>query len=521
MFLVGIGGVANAIPNVRVVTGPTSWDQQVTTFGTSDYVVNADFGALGAIFYNVARGLCGCLQDVAPASAPAPQLAFDAFVTISAPGTSVSWPPNSVQEAFLYYSFSAQPQVYAYELMSGATVLRTDIINPCSISRKTACGGSCGTISDKQLIPRFFRSTADAAQAPTGGFGAGATETCGAPFRKPGPLTAEQIEFVWVTAGGVVCAARSVDGTFYKFSVSRGGAAGVNQRAPQQLRLGAATGFNFLQLDGASCTPPRCSADVEIVFAVDQRFSAADYLLVQTYMANFAANYYNDSNNRIRMGAFFQDGTRVGFETALNPIFGNLVRGVPRGNPAATLDFQAFVLSAINAFWPAARAPGSPPRYLLTIVGGADSSGQATFTSLNAARASKGIEAWALGVAVGSNQLSLLPQLSDNPPAAQYVHYNVLGTASLLSTQLLEQAPRMCPLSDLCGGSCTGGVCVCGVCTCPVCTSTGTDKCATIECQGTSKVRNAIKVKTYHNHCFMPSLVSAHQIFAHADVCLL
>lgn len=165
LFLVGVGDVAGNIPQVVLTTGPTAWNQQADTFGPADYVVNADYAALGAIFYNVAKGLCKCLQDQTPCqdtgAAPlcANQMKFDAYVVVSASSTSAQWPINSVVEAYLYYEFNANPARFAWEVMSGTTLLRTDIVNPCSVSRRIGCPGStCGTIADKALIPRFFVS---------------------------------------------------------------------------------------------------------------------------------------------------------------------------------------------------------------------------------------------------------------------------------------------------------------------------------------------------------------------------
>ncbi len=65
VFLVGIGGVNSHIPNVQLMTGPRAWDQQVPTFGSSDYVTNANYAQLGALLNAVAKGLCPCLQDQA------------------------------------------------------------------------------------------------------------------------------------------------------------------------------------------------------------------------------------------------------------------------------------------------------------------------------------------------------------------------------------------------------------------------------------------------------------------------
>lgn len=292
---------------------------------------------------------------------------------------------------------------------------------------------------------------------------------------------------MWVNAANSICAARAVDGTFYEFFTSSAKTTpGANQRGtnpPQQLRLGTAP-FDFLQL--STCASPTCNADVDLVFAIDTRFpSLTDWTNVKNYV-NTIVTSFADSNNRIRAAAVFADGTRIpstGFETALAS-FGNQVRAQQRPATATTSwDIAGTLTSTINTLWPASRTPVDAPRYLLTIVGGPDvNNPTGPIAALDTARNSKNVEMWAIGVAAGSNQVQLLPLISDQPPAAKYVHSDVLGLSSLLVQQVIDQSSRMCPVSDLCNGNCPSGLCLCGVCSCPPACRPVTSACQVSAC---------------------------------------
>jgi len=500
VFLVGVGGISNHVPNTQLVTGPTAWDQAVGSFGTSDYVINADFAALGAIFYNVAKGLCQCLQDQRGCEGPncAAQSNFDARVQIQTTAGSSSFAGSSVFEGYLYYDFLAAPARFAIEYLDATSELeRTDIINPCQVSRRISCGGTCFNTADVAFIPRFFQEDSDLNGGPNPGTGFEPTASCrtGAQVYNKilTPNQPQQIEYLWVN-NGLICGARAVDGTLYEFfQDALKSQSGVNNRPqgkPQQLRLGSTAPFNFEALNG--CSSPTCSAEVEIVFIIDSNAARTDYYLQQEYVKNIAASF-DDANQRIRFGAFIGSGNgagripATGLQTQL-VVFGNQVLGYqPPTLPAGPVDFYQAATAAINTFWPQDWTPADPPRYLITTVASVDAHGAWTAQERNAfyqLRNDRGVlQSWATGIVTGSSQLGTLESLSNNEPPLQsnaYTHYTALGTADLLETQWVDQAARMCPRADLCGGTCQGQ-CVCGQCKCPTCSSP-VDKCQSASC---------------------------------------
>ena len=230
---------------------------------------------------------------------------------------------------------------------------------------------------------------------------------------------------------------------------------------------------------------------MEIVFLIDQNQAQSDYYLSLLYVKTISG-MFSDDNNRIRMGAYFsRPSDKINF-TAQLAVFGNQVLSVAKPSGTITTNFLTSATSAINAFWPTARLATDPPRYLLTAVGSVDAQGlwsasqQSTFDQL---RLNRGVEAWATGVGVGGTQIATLVSLSDpaiaRAPlgASSYNHFVGLASSSVLLDQAADQAARMCPLADLCGGTCQGR-CVCGVCDCPSCTANDPlDKCKSVSCK--------------------------------------
>jgi hypothetical protein len=501
LFLVGIGDVTNHVPNTVLMTGPTAWDKQVGTFGTSDYVIDANYAQLGTLLNAVAKGVCPCLQDqspcVDPTTPPAPagltcatQSNFDARVTITTGTTSATFPANAVLEAFMYYDFFGKPSRFALEYLQGTALARTDVVNPCNVQRQVSCGGACFTTADLGFVPRLFVASGDTASTGAGGLvPSNAACAAGSVFAKAGPLTqGQQIAKIWMV-GGVACAARAVEGTLYEFwTTGAKTAPGVNYRnpgKPQQLRAGVTTPFNFDQFNG--CGSPICGSEVEIVFVIDQNMGQSDYLAAQQYVKTIA-NSFDDANNRIRFGAYFSTASQaIPWQTQLG-VFGNQVLATIR--PAtATSNFAALATNAINLFWPAPPAATDPPRYMITIVGSVDNPATwtaGTQTAFDTLRLNRKIEAWATGVDVGGSQFSTLISLSDSTvsrnglPAYSYNHYVGLASSTLMSGQAPDQAARMCPRADLCGGTCQG-LCLCGVCQCPTCAAQ-TDTCKVVSC---------------------------------------
>ena len=499
MFLVGVGGISNHVPNAQIVTGPTAWDQTVGTFSTSDYVIDTDFAALGAIFYNVAKGLCQCLQDqtICSGAQCEAQSNFDARVQITTAVTSTAFPANALLEGYLYYDFLAGPARFGIDYTDNAGQLqRTDIINPCQVQRKITCGGNCFSTADVAFTPRFFRENSDQQPGPplTGFMPSAACTTGGQVYTKEPdpskPLEDQAILFLWTNAADIVCAARANDGTLYEFFRDAAKTvSGVNNRfpgKPQQLRLASTEIFNFAALD--QCQSPTCSAEVEIVFMVDPNTGASDYYLQSDYVKRIAGTFDN-ANNRIAFGAYIPTPTperipATGMQAQLD-VFGNQVLGYRPNVPSGPVNFYEAATAAINAFWPNPMLATDPPRYLLTTVGSVDAEGtwtQAQRDAYNQLRLARGVlQTWATGVGVGATQLNTLESLSFNPLAlTSYTHYTTLGTSDLLATQAVDQSARMCPVSDLCGGTCQG-LCLCGVCTCPTC-SVPTDLCQSASC---------------------------------------
>ena len=498
LFVVGIGDVTNHVPNTVLMSGPTLWDKQVSTFGASDYIVNANYAQLGALLNAVAKGLCPCLQDQAPCvdfggAQPTctAQSNFDARVKITTTTSSATYPANSVLEAFIYFDFFGKPSRFALDYVSiGGALQRTDIVNPCNVQRQISCGGLCFTTADLGFVPRFFVASGDVAgTAGTGLAPSNAACAGGSVFDKAAPTQAQQIAKVWMV-GGVICAARAVEGTLYEFwTSSTKTTPGVNYRnpgKPQQLRVASTTPFNFDQLVG--CGSPICGAEVEVVFVIDQNMAQSDYLAAQQYVKTIAGSF-DDSNNRIRMGAYFSTASQVvEWQTQLG-VFGNQVLATAR--PASiTTNFATLATAAINHFWPAAPTAADPPRYMITIVGSVNSGGAwsaGTQTAFDTLRSTRKIEAWATGVGVGGSQFATLISLSDSTAPARaplsaysYNHYVALASSTLMAGQAPDQAARMCPKADLCGGTCQG-LCLCGVCQCPTCTPQ-TNLCLTSSC---------------------------------------
>lgn len=244
VFLVGIGGVSSHVPNVQLMSGPRAWDQQATSFGTSDYIINANYGQLGALLNAVAKGLCPCLQDqtgcVALAGGPAcnTQSNFDARVKITtANSASAALPSNAILEAFMYFDFFAGPSRWALEILQGSNLIRTDIINPCNVARQISCGGLCFTTADLGFVPRFFLANGDTTSTAGSGFVPGdATCAAGQVYLKGLNPSGSGIERIWTIGTGAsaqICAARAADGTLYEFFKDAGKTvAGVNWRNP-------------------------------------------------------------------------------------------------------------------------------------------------------------------------------------------------------------------------------------------------------------------------------------------------
>lgn len=228
------------------------------------------------------------------------------------------------------------------------------------------------------------------------------------------------------------------------------------------------------------------------------------------------------------MGAYFSRAADViPFQTQLS-IFANQVLAVPKPTPIST-NFLTTTTNAINAFWPTNRTASDPPRYLLTIVGSVDTQGtwtgpqQTTFDQLRVMEQrnrgkrgclteenrtgeprNRGLGNWSChrrnsvfyfdqferrhhkSSASGSSQLQPLHGFGELFVAYHAVQgfvcrWFVVDWFVDLSFLCQDQASRMCPRADLCGGSCQG-LCLCGVCSCPQTCATPVDRCRSASC---------------------------------------
>ena len=324
IFLVGAGDVTSDETRVQLVTGRTEWAgaSDLDAFATSDYIVDADFGNLGNVLYSVVRGLCKCLQDQSPCVGSGGDFcrsSFSSKVSIRSPATGSTFPVNSQTWAYLYYAFDANPATFAWEITAAGTpgaLIRTDVINPCTVTKTVACPtvGGCFKVADQSFVPRFFHTNTDTTvTAPTTGFlpancgGATVYQKSAADTSRP-----ESIEYVWFT-GTTLCAARAKDGTLFEFYTDTAGtAAGVNyDSVPQKLRSGSGP-FDFSALSG--CEAPKCQADIDLLFVIDEKIgnpSTNDWQAVKSYVQSIVATF-EDSNNRIRMGMYLPaSATRI------------------------------------------------------------------------------------------------------------------------------------------------------------------------------------------------------------------
>ncbi len=117
LFLIGVGQVAQYVSNVQLVTGPIAWDSTPDAFKGADYVIDLDFARLTTFFFEIAKGLCGCLQDQVPCVDPPAAIGlpcvnetqFDARVRIHTVAKSRQWPANALIYGWIFYQFQTKP----------------------------------------------------------------------------------------------------------------------------------------------------------------------------------------------------------------------------------------------------------------------------------------------------------------------------------------------------------------------------------------------------------------------------
>ena len=506
LFIVGVGQANTLTNNIQLITGSVVWDPpSVETFPSSDYIIDASFENLGAIFFNIARGLCFCLQDQLPCIDPqgsnvltcAQQAAFNARVIVTTGATATEYPVNSKTLGWIYYDFSGQSgpstrniPIYAVEQQFPGTdigstaVAKSNLYDACNVVRRELCEAQCFTVQDQSFMPRFFLADGDGPEAPTSGL----TSSCGTPYKKAYAPQPESIEYIWVTGNPLsVCAGRALDGTLFEFYKDNAATQpGVNLGGPLWQSKGSGQVYNFDQFNMCEDVQP-CNVPLDLVFVLDWQFSDADYSVVVEFVAALVRSY--SANPRIRFGAFFSDpNAAIPFQTD-NEQFISLLVGTPR--QSRTSDFFAMLQGATSEFFPDDFRQGiDVPRYMLTMIGGSDA-GSFNRNAWNALKLARGIESWAIGAAQGSLQYELARDIADlttDAPPAVYNHYQVYGSTSILNLVVPGQAAQMCPTSTTCGPDCQG-FCACGTCVCPECVSPDpSNLCLDVCCDATSKL---------------------------------
>lgn len=518
LFLIAVGGIAGNENSVQVVTGRNAWDGNSATFSTSDYYIASDFSLLGKLFADLVNGLCSCLQVGPPCTntnanyCRATQFSARYRVTTTSSSVSTTWPANAVSTGYVYYSYRQSPDTrIKWELFDVGTaitatnpaIVRTDLQNPCQVTRQIVCASGCYKISERLQIPRFFRETADTACATC------RTVTGCSAFTKvySTPVTQEMTQHIWVitTAGateGMPCAAQAFDGTFYEFfpnlPTSTPGVSDFGV-APKVLPADT-TAVSFT--DSTTCTTPTCGRDVNLVFLIDEQASCsqADYNNILAFIVSIIGGLnYQSSATKFGL-AYSQSPVNTatpggtGLQSGLASYgslttWANLMSGHTKRSQAANPNFATKAVEAVNFYFSGAQTPA--PRELMTIICGADSATTADVTALNTLLTSKGVENWAIGVASGA---SLTTTLAKYASTKGYVHYNaLLSSNQLLASQTQLSALQLCPQGSLCGANCLGACNCLGVCKCPTCTS---GNCITSTCLASSPQSGCVPAPT-------------------------
>lgn len=525
IFLVGVGGVAGNDYKMEGVTGTAKWDQQVSTFATSDYIPDPDLANLGAILYNVAVGLCPCLQqqplctndvtDYNGVTRPC-IVQFSARVRISSVGGSVSYPAFGESVAYIYYDFSSSvDQRVAYQFFdpsagagmqatlppisaaagSEPNVLREDIHAPCEVTRKVQCTAGCFSISDKQFVPRFFHEasdTLDVAAVPPN------PSDCPVKYAKQvtaaTPLIPEEVAFIWGAdvpgQGFVLCAAVTNDGTIFEFldATVPTSAYGITQNLNHRPAVrpgvtGITTGvYDFDATLGGSCLTPICGTNVELVFVVDEQnpdVKASDFTNMKDYIQGIVDLF--DEKPLIRFASVWSNNLNPTFDAFQNShtSYKNSVAGHTKENsPNSQTDFSAAITFAINQAWPAPKTTSSVARHLVVLVGGADSrgtppTGNDPWPAVRQLIAARDVEVWGVGVGnVGGSNVALLTEFVSPKATHGYFHGVQFPASALLRFDVPFMGSRLCPGdASLCSGC--NGFCACpGDCRCPACVDT-------------------------------------------------
>jgi hypothetical protein len=519
VFMVGVGDVAENEDEIQVVTGLLEWDLQPSTFFTSDYVINRDYGALTELFTAVGVGLCPCLASYPECTAPSgvptacsAQL-FSARVKVTTRPTTVSttFPPASEVSAYIYYQYlggAAGRVAFDYfgltesasDTVTPTIGQRVDILNLCQLERVVTCGTGCFSVQEQQNLPRFFLEEPDVLgtneslyHTSTSLLGCtGYTKVYPFPTFPAdlGAKSPEAIKYLWVldSDGVSPCFAEAYDGTTYEFFSAPNvrGVVGLGE-TPKELGVPTpAPEFSFTP--SGTCSVPECARQVELVFVIDEQFIiSSDFPFIRTFVADVinATNLdgsvfgwvWSNSASDVQT---LTGALREGDSTNLGNTF---IKNHPQN--MGTTDFPLKIQEAVQRYWPQDQSVSGFPRKLVTIVGGpnAPAAGSPSFAAVRQLLEQKGVEYWSIGVNVGAANATLLEEIASTN---SYVHASAYLQGSFLKQAQGDLSLRLCPSGNLCGAECKG-FCYCaspGTCECPTCVQdncTETRVCQSIE----------------------------------------
>jgi hypothetical protein len=505
------GQTANAVTIKPIDTGPDG----------PDYVVLTLTGANGGIQVSqVPTVATVTIQDVdcllwqpncvgaagAVASCAATYFTATTRITTNASSASHVFPATSVSAARLVYNFAPAPDTSVQWAIFApgqtvktlnATIVRTDLLLPCSHQRQVTCtSGECVQITDTQLVPRFFHEASDV-NSCSGPFSvtplpAGlAACTCFtktyayaaiSPYRT---LVNEMIQFIWVRSLNfdIPCAAQAFDGTFYEFfsdSSITYGAKGLGTPPVLTPSVCSARG--------------QCGSNVELVFVLDEQSTctSGDWYQINWFARNVINSFVLDASTRF--GVVYSGSPTSAWPTTtlLSAPVATWENYLGCPSPSCTTktlpshypvqgkftNFANVIEQALATFW-SGPATGVQ-RELLTFVCGPDSSLGAQITAMQTSLVAAQVKYWALGVGQGSVNVTTLRSLAS---VDEYAHYTSVALSSGLPGEQSRANGLLCPQTNLCGANCSG-LCTCSLptafsCYCPTCTAAS---CTTASC---------------------------------------
>lgn len=438
---------------------------------------------------------------------------FSARFRVTSSSTSKMFPPSSVLYGNVYFNFQTnnqtlglsyfdQTQMPSQFFTSNPTVVREDILWPCKTQQRTVCGSTCTVVYNNNWIPRLFHEGNYAVNTLTGRTLPDGSCT-GAPalpfvlpsgfncYQKTVPTGApgEYIKYIWAKLDAAnryeVGAAVSLDGTIWELFTETGQYGvilGTSQTTspgtscpPQLPFTSTTTCYDFTKYDGQNCGTLSCTAPVEVAFSVDEQSTVSTSGFTLNYKSyinatiagfspatttsRFGIGWANNNGAAGRVPALTAPSNLIADRTSLQ----NYITA--RTQAGGTTDFAELITTTINTYWPAAPGSTSPPRFLIVLVGGADSpTSGTTWASVQTLYTTRSVTVWAIGIGAGSSQTTLLNNIASNSN-------NIMTWTSetLLNSDNDYMWRRLCPANTpLCP---CGGFCTCAgsstSCTCP------------------------------------------------------